>query len=154
MVSADHLQGSQFFIYIYGFSTLLSLCSWQLASFSFFITFYQSAKLVIGYIGHANFTSTISVKWLFLQWFLQFNGSLHYLGYFKQKKKKTTQTPLSKIIMHIPQNTVNSFKGCTCFVFTKRRLCTCTLPGIITNTFTHTQLTSLLMHRLVSFPTL
>lgn len=70
------------------------------------------------------------------------------------KKKKPTQTPLSKIIMHIPQNTVNSFKGCTCFVFTKRRLCTCTLPGIITNTFTHTQLTSLLMHRLVSFPTL
>lgn len=25
------------------------------------------------------------------------------------------------------------FKGCTCFAFTKRRLCTCTLPGIVTN---------------------
>lgn len=129
----------------------ISLCSWQLASFSFFITFYQSAKLVIGYTGHANFTSTISIKLLFLQWFPQFNGSLHYLGYFKQRKTPNpiTQNHHAHTSKHSP-----SFKGCTCFAFTKRRLCTCTLPGIITNTFTHTQLTALLMHRWVSFPIL
>lgn len=57
--------------------------------------------------------------------------------------KEKPQTSLFRIIICIPQNTVTLLKGCSCFDFTKRRLCTCTLPGIVTNRSTHTQLRKL-----------
>lgn len=41
--------------------------------------------------------------------------------------------------MHTSKHS-HSFKGCSCFAFTKRRPCTCSLPGIVTKIFTHTQL--------------
>lgn len=81
----------------------------------------------------------------------QFQSSSFLYSYFLRSmrtciiwdilNKEKAQTPLSQIIIRIPQNS-HSFKGCTALL-SQREDGMCTLPGIGKNMFTHTQLRKL-----------